>query len=135
MALPGYYVRPAQPDDVDACRALSHDILGFDRAGGALTDAIEAKTATVVEHLGRITGYATQVGYSGHSVARTNGDLMALIDAAPEFLGVGFLVPTRNYEVFSWCLANKLRMVAQFTLMSIGLYSEPTGAYLPRSMF
>ncbi len=135
ITLPGYSVRPAQPTDVDACRALSHDILGFDRAGGALTDAIEAKTATVVEHLGRITGYATVVGLSGHSVARTNRDLMALIGAASEFSGAGFLLPTRNYEIFSWCLAKGLRLVVQWTLMTIGLYNEPMGVYLPSGMF
>ena len=132
---PGYHIRLAHPADIDACRALSLELLGFDRAGGALRDAIEAKTATVVEHLGRITGYATLVGLSGHSVARTNSDLMALIGAAPEFAGAGFLVPTRNHEVFSWCLANKLRLVVQWTLMAIGLYNEPAGAYLPSGMF
>lgn len=135
LALPGYHVRPAQPADIDACRVLSQESLGFDRGGGALRDAIDGKTATVVEYLGAITGYATLLGFSGHAVARTNRDLMALIGAAPEFPGAGFLVPTRNYEVFSWCLANGLRLDVQWTLMSIGLYNEPAGAYLASSMF
>jgi predicted N-acetyltransferase YhbS len=135
LAIPGYNVRPAQPDDMDECGALSREILGFDRGDGALRNAVDGKTATVVEHLGRITGYATPVGFSGHSVARTNQDLMALIGAASEFPGTGFLVPTRNHEVFSWCLTNGLRLVVQWTLMSIGLYNEPTGVYLPSSMF
>jgi hypothetical protein len=55
---------------------------------------------------------------------------MALIAAAPEFTGPGFLLPTRNYEVFSWCLANGLRLIAPMTLMTTGLYNEPAGAYL-----
>lgn len=135
LVMPGYHVRPARPSDVDACRALSHESLGFDRGAGALRDSIEGTNATVVEHLGRITGYATIIGLSGHSIARTNRDLMALIGAAPEFPGAGFLAPTRNYEVFSWCLANGLRLVVQWTLMTIGLYNEPTGAYLPSGMF
>jgi predicted N-acetyltransferase YhbS len=133
--LAGYHVRPAQAADIESCGALSQEILGFDRGGGALRDAVNGKTAMVVEHLGRITGYTTLVGLSGHSVARTNRDLMALIGAAPEFQGAGFLVPTRNYEVFSWCLANSLRLVVQWTLMSVGLYNEPAGAYLPSGMF
>jgi hypothetical protein len=74
------------------------------------------------------------VGLAGHSIARTNRDLMALIGAAPEFPG-GFPLPTRNYEVFSWCLANGLRLVVQWTLMTIGLYNEPTGAYLSSGIF
>ena len=135
LVMPGYHVRPARPSDVDACRALSHESLGFDRGAGALRDSIEGTNATVVEHRGRITGYATIIGLSGHSIARTNRDLMALIGAAPEFPGAGFLAPTRNYEVFSWCLANGLRLVVQWTLMTIGLYNEPTGAYLPSGMF
>ena len=135
LAIPGYQVRQAQPDDVDACRALSEEILGFDRGAGALRDAIDLRTATVVEHLGRVTGYSTMVGLSGHSVARTNPDLMALIAAAREFPGAGFLLPTRNYELFSWCLANGLRLIVQWTLMTIGLYNEPSGPYLPSGMF
>ena len=113
---------------------MCREIHGSDR-GGELKDAIERNTAKVVEHLGRITGYATFVGFFGHTVARTNRDLMALIDAAPEFPGPGFLLPTRNYQVFSWCLANGLRLVEQMTLMSIGLYNEPAGAYLPSILY
>lgn len=135
LVIPGYTVRPAELADLDECRALSEETLGFDRGDGALKDAVDGKTAAVVEHLGRITGYTTQVGLSGHSVARSNRDLMALIGAAPEFPGAGFLLPTRNYEVLSWCLSKKLRLVVQWTLMTIGLYNESTGAYLPSGMF
>ncbi len=60
---------------------------------------------------------------------------MALIGAAPQFFGPGFLLPTRNYQLFSWCLANGLRLVQQMTLMSIGLYNEPAGAYLPSVVY
>ena len=41
-----------------------------------------------------------------------------------------FLLPTRNHEVFKWCLDSGLKLVFQMTLMTIGLYNEPTGAYL-----
>jgi N-acetylglutamate synthase-like GNAT family acetyltransferase len=126
----GYQVRAAQPADVAACKALCRDIHGFDRAA-ELRDAIQQNTATVVEHLGEISGYATLVGFFGHTVARTNRDLMALIAAAPEFPGPGFILPTRNHQVFAWCLANGLKLVMQTTLMTIGLYNEPAGVYLP----
>jgi len=101
--------------------------MSMDR-GRELGDAIDQGTATVVEHLGPITGYATFVGFFGHSVARTNQDLMALIGAASEFPGPGFLLPTRNHEVFAWSLANGLRLLHPMTLMTIGLYNEPSGA-------
>jgi hypothetical protein len=89
----------------------------------------------ITEQSDGISGYATLIGSTGHAVGRTNRDLMALIAAAPEFAGAGFIVPTRNHQLFSWCLANGLRLADQSTLMSIGLYNEPSGAYLPSSMF
>ena len=102
---------------------------GFER-GVELREAIRARTATVVEHLGRITGYATDIGFA-HAVAETNYGLKSLIGAASAFQGPGFLLPTRNHEVFAWCLENELKLVMQMTLMSIGLYNEPAGAWLP----
>jgi len=128
-SMAGYHVRAAEPADLDACNAVCFDVHGLDR-GGELQDAINQKTATVVERDGRITGYATAIGFFAHSVARNNQDLMALIAAAPKFTGPGFLLPTRNYEVFAWCLANGLRLVEPMTLMTTGLYNEPAGAYL-----
>ena len=43
----------------------------------------------------------------------------------------GILVPSRNTELLGWCLANGLTIVQQSTLMTTGLYNEPTGAWLP----
>jgi hypothetical protein len=103
--------------------------------GGEVHDAIKRGTATVVEHNGRITGYATAVGFLGHAIGETNEELKALIGAAPEFLGPGFLLPTRNAELFRWCLEHGLRVVQPMTLMSIGLYNEPAGAFLPSVLY
>ena len=108
---------------------MCFDVHGFER-GGELKEAIERGSATVVEREGQITGYATEVGFFAHSVAKTNQDLIVLIAAASEFTGPGFLLPTRNYEVFGWCLANGLRLQYPMTYMTTGLYSEPVGAYL-----
>jgi hypothetical protein len=54
----GYDVRPARKDDLAACNALCQRVHGHHR-GGELDDAITAGTACVVEHLGKITAYAT----------------------------------------------------------------------------
>ncbi len=93
------------------------------------------RMAKAVEHLGRITGYATDIAFFGHAVAETNQDIEALIAAAPEIGGGGFLLPTRNGELFRWCLQNGLRLMHQMTLMTIGLYNEPAGAYLPSVLY
>ena len=130
----GYDVRRAQERDVEACNRLCSAVHGFDR-DRELRDAIRAHSASVVEHLGNITGYATSIGFLAHAVAKTNQDLKALIGAATEFSGPGFLLPTRNHEVFGWCLNRGLKLVFQMTLMSTGLYNEPAGAYLPSILF
>jgi N-acetylglutamate synthase-like GNAT family acetyltransferase len=130
----GFTVRRATEADVDACCRLCHRIHGHDRRG-ELRGAVQQQTATVVERDGRITGYATVVGFFGHTVAKSNDDLKALIGAAAEFAGPGFLLPTRNSEVFRWCLNEGLRVVQPLTLMSCGLYNEPRGAFLPSILF
>lgn len=72
---------------------------------------------------------------SGIARRETNKDLMALIAGASQITGPGILIPTRNHELFSWCLDNQLGLVFQMTLMSIGLYNEPRGAYLPSILY
>ena len=133
-AVPGYAVRPAAEGDLAACNALHLRLHGFER-GRDLLDAIGQRTATVVEHDGRITGYATSIGFFGHAVGQSNAELKALIGAAPAFLGPGFLLPMRNGELFRWCLAHGLRVVQPMTLMSLGLYNEPAGAFLPSVLY
>jgi predicted N-acetyltransferase YhbS len=134
IAIEGHVVRPAAEADVDACNRVCRQVHGHDR-DGELRDAIARGTATVVEHDGRITGYATVVGFFGHAVGETNADVKALIGAAKEFAGPGFLLPTRNGELFRWCLTNGLRVTQPMTLMSKGLYNEPAGAFLPSILY
>ncbi len=130
----GYNVRAAEEGDLEGCNKLCRQVHGFDR-DRELRDAIRARSASVVEHLKEVTGYATAIGFFAHAVARTNRDLKALIGAATEFSGPGFLLPTRNHEVVKWCLDCNLKLVFQMTLMSTGLYHEPAGAYLPSILY
>jgi GNAT superfamily N-acetyltransferase len=132
--IPGHAVRPATEDDLDASNELALRVHGHHR-GSELLEAIRQGTANVVEHDGRITGYTTTVGFFGHTVGETNEDLKALIGAAPEFPGPGFLLPTRNAEVLRWCLEHGLRVVQPMTLMSVGLYNEPRGAFMPSILY
>jgi predicted N-acetyltransferase YhbS len=132
--IPGCTVRLAKPDDEHACNALSRRVHGFDR-GIDLAQAIEHGTARVVERGGRVTGYTTHLAFFGHSTAETNVDLQALIASAESFAGPGILVPSRNSVLLRWCLANGLRVVQPMTLMSVGLYNDPAGAWLPSVLF
>jgi predicted N-acetyltransferase YhbS len=130
----GYAVRPATPEDLDACNTLCFAVHGFAR-GAELGDAIDQRAARVVERDGRITGYATPVAFAAHAVCETTDDLKALIAAAPTSRGPGFLVPSRNGALMRWCLAKGLRVTQSMTLMAMGLYSEPQGAWLPSILY
>jgi predicted N-acetyltransferase YhbS len=132
--IPGCTVRPARPADLDACNSLSRRVHGFDR-GTDLAGAIEQNTALVTERAGRITAYTSNLAFFGHATAETNIDLQALICSVDSFGGSGILVPSRNSALFRWCLANGLRVVQPMTLMSLGLYNEPAGAWLPSVLF
>ena len=134
VTFPGYEVRTATEHDFADCNRLCERVHGHHR-GGELKDAIAQGTARVVEHLGRITGYCTDIAFFAHAVGETNEEIKALIAAVPEIGGGGFLLPTRNGELFRWCLANRLRLVHQMTLMTVGLYNEPSGAYLPSVLY
>lgn len=131
---PGCTVRPTEVDDVPACDELSFRVHGFARSG-ELSDAIAAGSARVVVRDGRITGYTTAVAFFGHATAETTGDLEALIGAAEAIHGSGVLIPTRNSELFRWCLAQGLRVIQPMTLMSYGLYQDPSGAFWPSILY
>jgi GNAT superfamily N-acetyltransferase len=129
LRIPGYAVRAAAMADLETCNAVCERVHGHDRSG-ELGDALAQGTARVVERGGRVTGYTTGIGFYRHSVSETNDDLQALIGAAEAFPGPGFLVPMRNTALLRWCLAHGLRPVLVLNLMTIGLYSEPRGAFL-----
>jgi GNAT superfamily N-acetyltransferase len=134
LTIPGRTVRSVAESDLAACNQLCYRIHGHDRAG-ELKGAVERGTATLVEFDGRVSGYASEIGFFGHAVGENNEDLKALIGAAPAFAGSGFYVPMRNAELFRWCLNHGLRVIQSETLMSLGLYNEPTGAFIPSALY
>jgi predicted N-acetyltransferase YhbS len=134
LRLQGHRVRSATQADVDAASTLCRRVQGHARTP-ELLHAIGQGSATVVEGAGRLTGYATDIGFFGHAVAETTQDLMALIANAQSFSGPGFLVPMRNATLFRWCLEHGLRVVQPMTLMTLGEYREPQGAFLPSILY
>jgi N-acetylglutamate synthase-like GNAT family acetyltransferase len=130
----GYSIRSAEADDLEACNALCRRVHGHDRSG-EMSDAIAQGVGRVVERDGRITACASIVGFFGHAVAENTSDLQALLGGVDEFVGPGLLLPTRNTGLFRWCLNHGLHVVEPMTLMTIGLYNEPTGAFLPSILY
>ncbi|MGA8741701.1 MAG: GNAT family N-acetyltransferase [Terracidiphilus sp.] len=133
-SIPGCTVRPATTADLPACNALSYRVHGFDRSA-ELAQAIQQGAALVTERGGRIAAYASHLAFFGHTTAESNTDLQALLASVDSFAGPGILLPTRNSELFRWCLTNGLRVVEPMTLMSKGLYNEPAGVFLPSVSF
>lgn len=134
LTVEGFAVRAATEADVAVTTALCERVHGHSREG-EVRDALPHGTVMVVERQGRVTGYASGFGFLGHAVGETNEDLQSLIGAAEHVGGPGFIVPTRNAALFRWCLTQGLRVVMPLTLMTIGLYNEPRGAYLPSILY
>jgi predicted N-acetyltransferase YhbS len=133
--IPGKSVRTATESDVESCNTICKAVHGHDR-NGELRDSIREGSAKVVLQGDKITGYTSGLAYFNHSVGLTNDDLKALISSATDnYGGPGILIPTRNTQLFRWCLDNGLRLVHQLTLMTIGLYNEPTGSYMPSILY
>jgi GNAT superfamily N-acetyltransferase len=130
----GASVRRAGIRDIEPANRICELVHGLSRAG-ELRDAVREGWAVVVERQGRITGYASMFGYQGHAVGECNLDLQALIASAETVTGPGIIVPTRNSELLRWCLERGLKIKMPLTLMSIGLYNEPDGAYLPSILY
>jgi predicted N-acetyltransferase YhbS len=134
LNLAGYTVRPLRPDDFRACNELCAHVHGFDR-GTELAAACAVNAAFVAERGGVICAYTSGLGYSGHSVGETTDAICALLTEAPRLPSLGVLVPIRNYRLLRWCLDRGMRVVETMTLMSRGLYQEPSGPYLPSILY
>ncbi len=132
--LPGYTVRTARSEDVEACERVCVAVHGHERSR-ELRDAITLGSARVVVRHDQITGYATTIGFAGYAVGRTSDDVKALIAAADRIHGPGFLLPIRDKDLVRWCLDQGLRIGQPLSLMSRGLYQEPEGAFLPSIAF
>lgn len=138
--IPGRSVRMANESDSKSCNTICKQIHGHDR-NGELKESIKQGTAKVVLCGDKITGYTTGLAYFNHSVGFTNDDIMALIGSSSisttndSYGGPGILIPSRNTQLLRWCLDNGLKLVQQLTLMTIGLYNEPAGSYMPSVLY
>jgi predicted N-acetyltransferase YhbS len=125
----GHAVRLATADDLEVCNRLCQAVHGHDR-GGETADAVRRGRARLVERDGRITAYATGVGFTSHGVGETSGDLQALLAATSDISGPGVLIPAGD-PLLRWCLGWGLRVVQLMTLMTVGPYQPPRGAWWP----
>lgn len=131
----GVEVRPIREEDYAGCAELCRKIHGIERTG-ELKNTPPFLTSFVALRDGRVTAYASAPHFWGlnYAVAETLEDMQALLTGAGNLSGeqpLSFLLPTRQADLFRWCLKQKMRVVKPSTLMSTGKYTEPRGYFLP----
>jgi predicted N-acetyltransferase YhbS len=131
-------VRALEAKDFADCAELCRIVHGFDRQS-ELTQISQMAPAFVIEREGQIVGYAScpNLWQMNHAVAETVEDMQNLLTGAARLSGqpLAFLLPTRQAALFRWCLSQKLKVVKPMTLMAMGTYQEPRGAFLPSVLF
>jgi len=134
----GITVRRMTDSDLAEAEALCVRVHRFPRTG-ELKDAVRGLQPFVAIRGGRMVGYASSVPMwqLNHGVAETEGDLCALLTGAGQQLNdpVSFLLPVRQAGLHRWALRSGFRMVKPMTLMTMGEYCEPRGAWFPSVLY
>jgi predicted N-acetyltransferase YhbS len=136
----GVAVRPLGQGDLAECEQLHRRVHGFERTA-ELEDALAlpAFSPTVAIRDGRIVAYAATLSFypAAHAVAETPDDLAGLIAGTLDATdGPGsFLLPTRQSQLFRWCLGQGLRVVKPMTYMTVGRYETPAGSWIPSVLY
>lgn len=130
----GAQVLPMRQEHLDDCAQLCQTVHGIDRTN-ELRDAIAHLRPFVLLKNGKLTAYCSAANFYllNHGVAQSEQDMRDLLIGAAEAMNepVGILLPTRQSSLFRWCLAQRMRILKPFTLMSMGLYDEPRGIFFP----
>ncbi len=135
-ALPsGVEVRPIRDEDFEECGKLCARTHGFERTGELKNTPPFLKSFVALRE-GRITAYTSSPNFwpLNHAVAETEEDMEALLVGAGNLLEgqpLSFLLPTRQSELFRWCLKRGMRAIKPMTLRVMGKYNEPRMPYLP----
>lgn len=131
-------VRSLTEADYAACDELCREVHGFSRIE-ELKGIAQMMPAFVIVRDNNVVGYAAapNLWQMNHAVAKNNDDLFALLAGAAKLTGqpLSFLLPSRNGDLFRRFLAKGLKVVKPMSLMSMGEYREPQGAFLPSVLY
>ena len=135
---PGFGIREMTAGDLEACGRLQERVHGFTRTED-LRDALRYFAPFVCERGGRITActYSVHAGILAWGVGETEEDLRALLLGVARAAGepFAFHLPTRQAGLFRFCLEEGLRIEKPLTLMALGDYREPRGAFFPSGVY
>ncbi|HKG47885.1 MAG TPA: GNAT family N-acetyltransferase [Pyrinomonadaceae bacterium] len=132
---PDVTVRAIQEQDYESCAQLCRKTHGFDRVN-ELKNTPPFLTSFVALRGGRLTAYTSGPHFwpVNHAVAETEDDMQLLLLGAGNLSPdrpLSFLLPTRQTNLFRWCLKQGMRVIKPMTLMTMGEYQEPRTCYLP----
>ncbi len=134
----GTEVREIRETDLEACATLARSVLGHDR-NNELTHIASQFPGYVALRDGWITAYASapSIWQLNHAVAEDVSDMKTLLSGAARLTKgrLSFLLPTRQAELFRWCLSGGLWVVKPMTLMAMGDYEPPRVTYLPSVLY
>ncbi len=135
---PGWEIRPLREGDVPACEALQLRVLGYSRVN-ELRETLATGAPVAALRKGRLRAYASMPTswQANHAMAEADEDLQTLLLGAAHIRQepLAVLIPVRRADLFRWCLARGLRAARPMTLMSLGDYREPQGAYVPSVLY
>ena len=128
-------IRPLQDKDFADCAELCRRVHGIERIG-EIKNKPPFLTSFVAVRDGRISAYTSAPHFwaLNHAVAESEKDLQALLAGVGNISGerpLSLLLPTRQTDLFRWCLNKGMRVIKPATLMAMGEYQEPHGCYLP----
>lgn len=131
----GIEVRPIQERDFASCAELSRQVHGVERVN-ELRNTPPFLTSFVAVRDGHVTAYTSAPNFwaLNHSVAESEEEMQALLMGAGNLSNgqpLSLLLPTRQTDLFRWCLKKGMRVVKPMTLMAMGEYQEPRSCYLP----
>jgi GNAT superfamily N-acetyltransferase len=134
----GYEVRQMEESDFEECDGLNRQIHGFSRLHD-IRQCAQFFQSFVALREKRIVAYASAPSFwqANHAVAETEADLHAVLLGAANLTDqpFSFLLPTRQASLFRWCLSKKMRVVKPMSLMAMGAYEEPRGAFLTSVLY
>lgn len=137
-AAAGYEVRRMEESDFADCDRLHRQIHGFSRLHDIGQNS-QIFQSFVALRENRIVAYASAPNFwqANHAVAETEADLHAALIGAANLTDqpLSLLLPTRQASLFRWCLSKKMRVVKPMSLMAMGAYEDPKGAFLPSVLY
>ncbi|MFI6096384.1 thioester reductase domain-containing protein [Lentzea sp. NPDC051213] len=139
VALEGFTVRPLEVADIDECRQLHREVVGYSRdteIALAARGGFGGIDPYVVIEAGRIVGYTTGLTFMGHLACESEAAARALVagvseaSAQPPLLRV---MSRLNPEFLTWALHSRDVGISRLeTIMSYGAYRQPLGGvYCP----